>query len=201
MTDKEVEKIFAEELVGKSTREVLMASQNRIAIKILEKSAKPRLNDTVWKLLKDIAYAKSRLSMFLGITSGSLVKMGKNLLVEENVLQEAVFLHRTWLQVITFLYENYDNLNSEEFRKEWDKETTLEVKNELAKKYENLSRQFAATETLAVNQQDFTMMDQTFNWALLAILGSESFKQFMEEFNKTAVLLRKYQTELFSPSA
>ena len=77
MTDEEIQDIFAEELTGKPTEKALMVSQNRIAIEILEKSAKPFVNDGAWELLKDITYTKSRLGMFLGITSGSLVQVKK----------------------------------------------------------------------------------------------------------------------------
>ncbi|MBI2063957.1 MAG: hypothetical protein HYT65_03125 [Candidatus Yanofskybacteria bacterium] len=195
MTNRKVQDIFAEELTGKSVREALMSSQNRIALEILEKLIPAQADDPAWKLLKDIACAKSRLCMFMGFISDSLVR------VDNGVLEEAVFLHRIWLQAVTFLYENYDNLDSEEFRKGWDKETTLEVKNELAKKCEDLSQQLVTTKTLSIHHQDFRLMDQTFNWTLLAVLGSELFKQFMEEFNKTGVLLRKFQTELLTPSA
>ena len=195
MTDKEVQDIFAEELTNKSTKEALMASQNRIAVQILSGLIGPEIDDGVWGMLKDITYAKSRLSMFLGIAAGSLIQ------VEEGMLGKMVFLYGTWLQVVIYLYNNYEDLNSEEFKKGWDRETTLSIKNELSEKYNKLERQFVMTQTLAINHQDFPLMEQTYNWALLAILGREHFNQFREEFNKTAVLLRKYQTELRSPPA
>ena len=166
MTDKEVQDIFVEKLMNKSTKEALMASQNRIAIQILSGFVGPETDDEIWEILKDIVYAKSRLGMFMGIAAGYLVQM------EESILGEVVFLHRTWLQVITYLYNNYEGLNSEEFRKGWDRETILDVKNELDKKYNNLKRQFTATQTLSIYHQDLPLMNQTFTWALLAMLAS-----------------------------
>ena len=196
MTDKEVQDIFAEELADKPTREALMVAHNRIALQILAGLAESSINAETWGLLKDTAYAKSRLCRFIGIAPDSVTAWDKD------ALREVIFLHKHWLEVFEYLYNNYENLDSEEFKRSWpSREEILDTKKELTKKYEKIVLQFATTKTILLNHRDFSLMDQTFTWALLAILGYERFKQFQEEFNMTMALLRKYKAELISPPA
>lgn len=149
MTEKEVQEILAEGLMNKDTAEALAASQARIAIEILKKMTNTQTSEKTQKLLKDIILTKNRLGAFLKIRPGSILK------TTDAMLQEVVSFYGLWIEVLNFLYENYDGIDSEEFRKRWDRESALEVKNLLAQKYENLRRQLIATGTISIYQQDF----------------------------------------------
>lgn len=194
MTDKEVQDIFAEELEGKTTEGALMATYERIAVQILSGVAGSSVNDAAWGLLKDTAYAKSRLCHFISLKPAIITGL------DENILKDVIGLYQKWLIVLEYFCNNYEKLD-DEFKRHWPSvEEILGTKDVLADKCRKMEEQFNAAGTIVLNHGDFPWMDNSFNWLLLAILGRELFKQFSEEFNKTAALLRKYKTALLSPT-
>ncbi|MBI2063203.1 MAG: hypothetical protein HYT61_03125 [Candidatus Yanofskybacteria bacterium] len=190
MLEKEVRDILAEELMDKTTPEALIMSQVRIAWEIIKKITKSAISAETEELFKNIILTKNRLGTFLGIKSNSIVKM------ENAVLKEVLSFYEFWLKVLTFLYDNYDDIKSEEFRKGWDKESTLDSKNALSKKYEDLQHQFTTPKTLRIHSQDLSLINATLTWALIAMFGYDSYTQLTKEFNETEVFLKKYRDEL-----
>ena len=195
MTEKEVQDIFVEELAGKLTEEALMAAYERIAVQILGGLVGPEINDETWGLLKDTAYAKSRLC---------LIKVDRPTIIlgaDEDVFKETLGLYKHLEEVINYFWNNYDSLDQDKFKRIWPKETVSGLRDDIAKKCEKLEQQFKISETILFGRNDLYFLDQSFTWTLQAILGTELYKQFQEEFNQTLSLLRKYKTELLSPSA
>lgn len=188
MEEKEVRSILVEELTQKDTTDAQMAAYLTILSKLLGKAIRQLALADAKKLelLKNIAYAKSRLCLFATISPDSTFS------ASEDVLKDGVFLYKTWLEVVDFLSENYDSLDLE-FRTAWSKETLSEKRAIVAERYEKHRKQLETDKTLFLNKHDFAVMGGAFNWTIRLILGKEIFLGFAEEFGKALEVLRKYE--------
>lgn len=190
MTELEVQKIFTEQLTGQSTHDGLTGAYYVISLGVLEKWAKPWTELKSWELLKNNAYAKSSLCLFLSI------KPGTDFVMSETHLVDLLFIYRHWLAVMSYLDENYATIDSPRFKKIWRLPALLDLRdivNERCREYES---QFSERGIVCFRVREWLVADQVFNTLYLVILGEDLFTEFHQEINQALGILRKFQKEL-----
>ncbi len=193
MTAQEIQDIFVRELENHGIREALMNTYYQISLEILAKLARPLLDGERWETLLAVSFSQSRLSLFL-VISGSQAGVSVAVLQKKN-LEDAVYVFECGLKATTYLYDNFDELDAQEFKEKWTKDQVLEIKNFLAERYQKLKQELEK-ETLVVKTQEFTLVQNMFVWLQVALLGMETFATYAAEFNASLPALRSFQKEL-----
>jgi hypothetical protein len=195
MTEKEIQDIFHLEMERhEDARIALMNTQHSISSAIFQRLVRPKLNDGDWELLLSVSYVKSRLSLFLNIPGNSQVVLVKK------QLEDALYTYERWLTVTKYLHDNFDNLDSSEFKENCTKDGLLKMKEYIETKYAGLKHEFAQKDLLSLDHNEFVAMDQLFTWFQRLLAGKEIFMAYIQEFNVALPILRKYQSELLSPA-
>lgn len=195
MIEKEIQDILGNELATKDPQEALLDTYYLIAIKILNRLFKSVAlpGEEIWKIIRKTTYARSRLCYFKVLDHRSTQN------VKIATLTEVVSLYKIWLETMDYFRDKYSSFSYEELDKVWPEEAIVRFRNLVAKKYKQHEHQFQTTKTLAIEIQDFELMNETFNWIQELILGKELFIQYLEEFNKALETLRLLQAELMIP--
>ena len=192
MTETEVYSIFVEQLTGHNTQDGIARTHQAISLHILEKMARPWAEPKNWELLKENAYAKSLLSIFLA------VKPGQNIKASEVNLVQLIFIYKHWWHVLIYLDDNYETIDCLRFKKLLSPVHLSDLRKVLKDKYESFRRQFSEKRSIFFRAEEFPVADEMFNILYLVILGEDIFGQFLQECNQAFEIVRKYQTELVS---
>ncbi len=190
MTEKEVRDIFAEELSDKPANKAIMAAHHRVGLRLLEKLNGRLLAGENGGILRENAYADSRICTFLAMENKPEIR------ITEEYFDDLLLLYRHWAKVLTFFQENYKKFKSAKFKRLWSPDDVLALKNLVDERYEGFMSKYLKTNGIDLCLIDFPFMRHTFMWLYYVLLGPTAFVLFLGEFNKALATLRKYQKEL-----
>lgn len=185
MIESEVQSIVANCLTNQDTQTGFVNAYYDISLKILKK-----LGQAETPLLKDNAFAKSRLAIFMGLRPNSHVQMSAGR------VEDFLFIYSHWLQVMLYMDDHYLDIDSLRFKTLWSPLQISDLKEIIRDKKESYQRQFLEKGGITFKVTELPLADQMFNWCYVIILGEEMFRAFLKEINKSLEIIRKFQKEL-----
>ena len=142
MTENEIRDILAEELPGKPTGEAIMAAHHRVGLCLLEKFGHSLLAGENGDILRENAYADSKICTFLALQEKREVGLA------EGYFDDLLLLYRHWAKILSFFLENYEKLDSARFKQLWPPDTVLALRNLINERYEEMISQYLKSKSI-----------------------------------------------------
>ena len=141
-----------------------------------------------------VAFCRSRLELVRNIKDYSLG------VFPDKFLEDTVYLYERWLMVVTYMHDNYEELDSVKFKTFWPKEHLLELKKFVTNRHQELSQEFEKTKTIMFNHTEIEVMKTHFVWFFEVLLGEDMLLEYETEVNEASLVLRQL-TETMPPEA
>jgi len=189
VTEKEAQSVFMERYSGGNIDEALMASLEEIILTLLKEHAES--GETLPYIFRTIAQGKSRIFLFVDMFSSGRA----NPLVLMNYLPHFNYINRAMLDVVNYMYENYETIQpwfKERFSREGLKERVVQMTIVIEKQV-GMPR--------SINFDELNHDELFFNTALAGILGIERFNNYTEECAKCLKVLRQCQAACYALEA
>ena len=126
----------------------------------------------------------------MGVKPNTIVK-GSELSVEG-----LIFIYKHWLKILGYLYDNYESINCDRFKKLWSPVNLANLRKIVEERGRSYERQLQENKSIFFNTEVLLLSDEMFNVFYLVLLGEDIFRLFMQEINQSLEILRKCQAEL-----
>ncbi len=191
--------IFGKKVMDNDLPAALIEAHKEISFTIFEEVIKenpqPAQTDKSWKILKDIAGARSTLVPFL-----SFAEKAEGLLVNPENYIELDYIFKKFKTSVQYVIANYDALGQySNLHELWTKEKMGQALNAITEASAIFSNEIVEEGQANVSSDTLKLTSRMFSLTLYAIMGEKNYYKFAAESKKAMKILSDYQRHFTEP--